>query len=174
MENHFILAVKKNIELTSVKDEVENAPDFESIFKVVKRIVEERLGLRRAGLMLIIADAPTGVLAFHEVGSNAIVLNRRHLEQWVHGRVRAELNSYIFVILLHEYLHSLGILDEREVRSLVKTLVGEHFDVNHIASKIAMDDPLLGREMIHGINPSKPREPLIVKDFDTDNLSYIG
>ncbi len=160
--------------LTKVVEEVEGAPDFESIFRIVKRIVEEKIGIRRAGLMLVIADAPPGILAFHEVGSNSIVLNRRHLEQWIHGRSRAELNSYIFVILLHEYLHSLGILDEREVRRLVRTIVGEYFDSTHIAVRIASDDPLLGREMIHGLNLGRAREPFIVKKFDTDNLSYIG
>jgi beta-phosphoglucomutase-like phosphatase (HAD superfamily) len=56
-------------------------------------VVEERLGIRRVGLMLIIADAPTGVLAYHEVGSNAIVVNRRHLEPWLRSRSQEEANG---------------------------------------------------------------------------------
>ncbi|MEM2067794.1 MAG: hypothetical protein QXJ88_04430, partial [Nitrososphaerota archaeon] len=80
--------------MNSIVDEVESAQDYNSILRIVKRVVEEKLGIRRAGLMLIIADAPPGILAYHEVGSNAIVLNRRHLEQWMVGKTRAESNSY--------------------------------------------------------------------------------
>ncbi len=149
------------------------ARDYESIYRLVKRVVEERLGIRRAGLMLIIADAPTGVLAYHEVGSNAIVLNRRHLEPWLAGKPREDANSYIFVLLLHEYLHSLGILDEGEVRRLVKTLTNAYFGPEHMATRIAR-----GEHLISAAPESRlaggPGRSVIVKDFDTENTTYIG
>jgi hypothetical protein len=160
--------------VNTIVDEVENAQDFDSILRLVKRVVEEKLGMRRAGLMLVIADAPPGVLAFHEVGSNAIVVNRRHLEGWMFGKSRAEKNSYIFVVLLHEYLHSLGILDEVEVRRLVRALVQEYFGPGHIATRLASGEPEMGREFIQGVYLGRPREPVLVRDFDTENLSYIG
>ncbi|MDW8072721.1 MAG: hypothetical protein RMJ28_00540 [Nitrososphaerota archaeon] len=160
--------------MKTLVDDVENAKDFDSIFRIVKRVVEEKLGIRRAGLMLIIADAPPGILAYHEVGSNAIVLNRRHLEPWIAVRTKTEVNSYVFVILLHEYLHSLGLLDETEVRRLVKSLVEEYFGPHHVATKIASGDLEIGRELIHGVHLGKPRSPTLVKDFDKENMSYIG
>ncbi len=161
-------------EVTTIVDEVENAQDFDSILRVVKRVVGEKLGMRRAGLMLIIADAPPGILAYHEVGSNSIVVNRRHLEVWMSGKSRTEKNSYIFVVLLHEYLHSLGILDEIEVRRLVRALVQEYFGQDHIATRLASGEPIIGREFIQGVYLGRPREPVLVRDFDTENLSYIG
>lgn len=161
-------------EMDKIVEEVENAEDFDSILRIVKRVVEEKLGMRRAGLMLVIADAPPGILAYHEVGSNAIVLNRRHLEVWMAGKSKTEKNSYIFVVLLHEYLHSLGILDEVEVRRLVRALVQEYFGLGHIATRLASDEPAIGREFIKGVYLGRPREPVLVKDFDTENLSYIG
>ncbi|MEM0482988.1 MAG: hypothetical protein QXM16_08940 [Nitrososphaerota archaeon] len=160
--------------MNTIVDEVENAQDFDSILRVVKRVVEERLGMRRAGLMLIIADAPPGILAYHEVGSNAIFVNRRHLEGWMAGKSRTETNSYVFVVLLHEYLHSLGILDEVEVRRLVRALTQEYFGPDHIATRVASGEPAIGREFIQGVYLGRPREPVLVKDFDTENLSYIG
>lgn len=160
--------------MSDIIREVENAQDFDTIFRVVKRVVEERLGLRRAGLMLIIADAPLGILAYHEVGSNAIVLNRRHLEQWVASRPRSEVNAYVFVTLLHEYLHSLGVLDELEVRRLVKVLVQEYFGSEHITAKLAGGDYRISEDLDRGVYLGRPREPVIIKDFDTENMSYIG
>jgi hypothetical protein len=150
------------------------ARDYESIFRLVKRVVEERLGIRRVGLMLIIADAPTGVLAYHEVGSNAIVVNRRHLEPWLRSRSQEEANSYIFILLLHEYLHSLGILDEGEVRRLVRALSIEYLGAEHAATKIAEGDDLRGIEARQAFFTGRPSRPIIVKDFDTDNTTYIG
>ncbi|GBC70244.1 hypothetical protein HRbin02_00008 [Candidatus Calditenuaceae archaeon HR02] len=160
--------------MNTIVEEVDNAQDFDSILRLVKRVVEEKLGMRRAGLMLIIADAPPGILAYHEVGSNAIVVNRRHLEGWVIGKSKTEKNSYIFVVLLHEYLHSLGILDEVEVRRLVRTLVQEYFGPDHIATRLAGGEAAIGGEFIAGVYLGRPREPVLVKDFDTENLSYIG
>ncbi|MEM2951650.1 MAG: hypothetical protein QXZ00_02265 [Nitrososphaerota archaeon] len=160
--------------MNSIVDEVESAQDYNSILRIVKRVVEEKLGIRRAGLMLIIADAPPGILAYHEVGSNAIVLNRRHLEQWMVGKTRAESNSYVFVVLLHEYLHSLGVLDELEVRRLVRALVQEYFTPDHIASKLASGELSTGRELVQNIYLGRARDPILVKDFDTEHLSYIG
>jgi len=160
--------------MKSIVEEVEEARDFNEVFRVVKRVVEERLGLRRAGLMLVIADAPPGVLAYHEVGSNAIVLNRRHLEQWLVGRSRSEANSYVFVLLLHEYLHSLGILEESEVRRLVKEVVGELFGRGHTATRIAEGDEEFRRRFSQEVYLGRPRSPLIVRGFDDDNLRYIG
>ncbi len=150
------------------------ARDYESIFRLVKRVVEERLGIRRVGLMLIIADAPAGVLAYHEVGSNAIVVNRLHLEPWLRSRSREEANSYIFVLLLHEYLHSLGILDEGEVRRLVRVLSIEYLGAEHPATKIAEGNYLRGIEAPQSFSTGSPSRPIIVKDFDTDNTTYIG
>jgi hypothetical protein len=169
----FILGSQSRYVTEDLAGSLAAARDYEAIFRLVKRVVEERLGIRRAGLMLIIADAPTGVLAYHEVGSNAIVLNRRHLEPWLAGKSREDANSYIFVLLLHEYLHSLGILDEGEVRRLVKTLVNSYLGPEHMATKIARGGHLLSA-MPETPLAGGPGRAIIVKDFDTENTTYIG
>jgi hypothetical protein len=41
------------------REELEKAGSFKDVFRLVKRVVEAKLGLRRAGLMLVLADAPS-------------------------------------------------------------------------------------------------------------------
>ncbi|MBS7623664.1 hypothetical protein KEJ39_08360 [Candidatus Bathyarchaeota archaeon] len=98
---------------------LDESRDFADVFTLVKRAVKETLAQARAGLMLVLADLPLQVGAFHEVGSNTIVLNRRLLGAVMRScKSTLEINSYVFAVLLHEYLHSLGHVDEREVREL--------------------------------------------------------
>ncbi|MEM3922168.1 MAG: hypothetical protein QXG25_04735, partial [Nitrososphaerota archaeon] len=59
---------------------LERAESFGEIFSVVKKAVEEVLGVRRAGLELLLVDLPGEVGAMHQIGSNAIIMNRRHLQ----------------------------------------------------------------------------------------------
>src|SRR5712692_3963567 len=85
------------------------AEGFDEIFSMVKVATEQALGRHRAGLTLVLGDIPNSVGAYHEMGSNAIVMNRnllRIVEKL--SKSRAKRNSYVFMILLHEYLHSLG------------------------------------------------------------------
>ena len=72
-------------------------------------------GRHRAGLTLYLAELPTNVGAFYPVGSNVIVMNKELLkvvdESPKSKRVKT---SFVYSILLHEYLHSLGYLNESE------------------------------------------------------------
>ena len=150
------------------------ATSFDEIFRAVKRVVERRLGLRRAGLGLILADLPMHVAGFTAVGTNAIVLNRQLLSSiHVVSGSREELNSFVFVVLLHEYLHTLGY-GEEETRRMVRELTEKELGPEHIASKLAAKSPY---EIYPGMRAVKPAglgdEVIIVKDFDTDSATYI-
>ena len=68
--------------------------------------------------MLYLADLPKGVGALHQMGSNAIIVNRKALDHVVASRIKQEVNAFMYSMLLHEYLHSLGYMDEFEVRRL--------------------------------------------------------
>jgi len=72
------------------------------------------MGLHRVGLMLYLGNLPIRVGAFHPMGTNDIVLNRRLIK----STTDLKQKSHIFTILLHEYLHTLGYLSEGQVRPL--------------------------------------------------------
>ena len=155
---------------------LEEAESFGEIFRVVKSAVQEVLKTRRAGLELILADLPSGVGAMHQPGSNAIIMNRKYLQALLgSSKTRVEINSHIFFILLHEYLHSLGVLDEEEAKALSLRVIREALGEDHPAYKIAVKDlselrSILEKEQDLGSDENVE----IVRDFDTDNTQYIA
>ncbi|MGC8962271.1 MAG: hypothetical protein ACP5K1_07540 [Candidatus Bathyarchaeia archaeon] len=159
--------------LEDLRHGLERAENFQELFDLVRRIVKRVLGRERAGLMLFLADLPLRIGAFHGLGSNSIVVNRRILEALEKShRERVEVNSYIFVVLLHEYLHSLGFVDESLTRRMVYGIATEIFGHDHPAAKIAEEGP--GR-FLDRLDPIsfEERPPELVKEFDAAYRSYI-
>lgn len=154
---------------------LEESEDFGTIFELVKEVVYKVTGLRRAGLTLGLADLPPTIAAYHPFASNAIVLNRlilRAVQKIAKDRV--EVNAYIFTVLMHEYLHSLGILDEREVRPLVHKICAETLGERHPAVEMArkgLSD--IFPRLLEAIEVSGEGVEL-VKDFDRSTITYIG
>ncbi len=150
--------------------------DYGDIFDLVKRAVRETLGRERAGLMLYLGNLPLNVGAFYPLGSNGIVLNRRVLELVSRSaRSITEVNSFLFTILLHEYLHSLGYVDEGKVRRLVYEISMELFGPSHPAVRMALNPPL-SRVSLFEARFGVPIDPELelVKDFERSNQSYIA
>jgi len=175
--------------VTSLAAQVDGARDYTELFRLVKRLVEARLGRSRAGIMLGLAPlglSPGGFLGgYFVVGSNAIVLNRDVL-----GYVRLNApdhhNAYAFHVLLHEYLHTLGWFSEDDVRPLAHTLSVEALGEDHPATLIASAmlpgaeggrAPAFFRKLVYpsfGWAPAARPEIEIVKGFDPDATPYIG
>jgi len=155
--------------------QLDKCHDFGDIFELVKETARKILGRRRVGLMLYLADLPRTVGAYYTVGSNAIVVNRKLLKQ-VSNSVESltELNSYVFTILLHEYLHALGYLDEGEVRSLVHKISVESFGEEHPTSQMSTGKFRLAPQGAPAIGEgSNDGEVEIIRDFDRSNQTYI-
>jgi len=126
--------------------------------------------------MLYLADLPMYIGAFHGVGSNAIVMNRRLLDLTVKSsRSRREANSYVFYILLHEYLHSLGYIDEGKVRRLVYAVAERTFGEEHPTTQMALAGPaaILPR-MREPVEESSGSDVEIVRDFDRSSQTYFS
>ncbi|HEV2137247.1 MAG TPA: hypothetical protein VGR53_00220 [Nitrososphaerales archaeon] len=153
-----------------------SAEGFDRIFEMVKTATERTLRMHRAGLTLVLGDIPNSVGAYHEMGSNAIVMNRnvlRIVEKL--SKTRSRRNSYVFMILLHEYLHSLGYTSDRQVRNLSKQITDEYLGKSHLASEMAVRPldqffPDLGR--LSGFRDKG--EYQTVRRFDSSSTPYIG
>ena len=149
--------------------------NFGDVFEVVKKTVERSLGQRRSGLMLYLAELPEHVGAYHAVGTNGIVMNKSALDAVTRSaRTIREINSYVYSILLHEYLHSLGYVDEAQARKLVYEISKENLGVDHPATEIAHRGPAV---MFPGVGEPTFKEHSedveIVTDFDRSTGSYI-
>jgi hypothetical protein len=127
------------VTLTDNRRALSAADGFDEIFEMVKSATERKLGMHRAGLTLVLGDIPNNVGAYHQIGSNAIVMNRnllRIVEKLSRSRLRR--NSYVFMILLHEYLHSLGYTSDRQVRTLGKQIANDYFGGRHMTAEMAV------------------------------------
>ena len=73
------------------------------------------------------------------MGSNAIVMNRNLMKiVWRSTRSRPRRNAYTFMILLHEYLHSLGFEDDAQVRDISKRITDAYVGKGHVAAEMAV------------------------------------
>jgi len=152
------------------------AGGFGEIFEMVKSATEASMGMHRAGLTLVLGDIPNSVGAYHEMGSNSIVMNRnvlRVVEKL--SKSKGKTNSYIFMILLHEYLHSLGYTNDRQVRSLSKKITTDYLGVRHTAAEMAVQPldrffPDLAKYAAY----RDRREYETVRRFDSSSTPYIG
>jgi len=153
-----------------------SAEGFDTIFEMVKAATERTLRLHRAGLTLVLGDIPNNVGAYHEMGSNAIVMNRNLLRIVDRlSRSRSRRNSYVFMILLHEYLHTLGYTSDRQVRTLGKQIADEYLGRRHLASEMAVKplDQFFPELEKYSVFRDKGEYQTVSK-FDSSSTSYIG
>jgi hypothetical protein len=183
--------VNQTISLTSkqqqqyYRDRLLQIKDFNDAFELVKMAVNEKFKMHRAGLSLVLQGLPTNLGAYHVLGSNMIIINRRILDIIRKRKSHEEYNSYLFMVLAHEYLHSFGIVEELQVRSmtydLCKSLLGE----NHLACIMARYQPWAVFPELNlyqnssnnndstNTNDGFERSFEIVKNFDKTTQSYI-
>jgi hypothetical protein len=149
--------------------------DFNQAFELVKLAVEDKFKMHRAGLSLILQGLPTKLGAYHILGSNLIIVNKRILNIIKIYKSLDEYNSYLFMVLTHEYLHSLGIIDELEVRNMTYSLLASLAGENHMATKMARHQPWdLFPELSLFDDNSFEQKFEIIKNFDRTTQTYIG
>ncbi len=164
-----------NKEIVREFEKSNNIPD---IFEVVKKSVWKTIRKSRAGLELGLTELgnqPKGFLgAFYIGGSNIIVMNETPLRRIQETNPKL-LNSYIFTILLHEYLHSLGYFDEIEVRKLTFRICSDVFGKHNLITQMAADITQFFPNLIYPEGaPQIPYKVRLIKDFDKSSISYIG
>jgi len=150
------------------RNRLENAKSYGEVWEIVKDSVAFSLRKRRGGMMLFLDDLPIQLGAYHPLGTNNIVLNRR-LVQIVEASIKSKriVNGLIYNLLLHEYLHALGKYSELDVRRLVYVIAKKCFGEDYIVTTIATKSPwaLLKDIPLEAANTPK-RVMEIVKDFE--------
>ncbi len=158
------------------KEKLASAGGFDEIFELVKKAVDQVLGVHRAGLTLVLGDIPNQVGAYHEMGSNAIVMNRNIMKiVWRSTRSRPRRNAYTFMILLHEYLHTLGFTDDGQVRELSRKVTDAYVGKGHIAGEMAVSPldkffPEISQYAMFRDNGTFET----IRKFDTSSTPYIA
>jgi len=161
-----------------VIERLAKAKDIPEVFEVVKFAVRKVLNRERAGLMVATADIgnmPGGFLGgYYVVATNAIVVNRTPLRRIQETNPELYV-PWLFGLLLHEYLHTLGVLDEEEVRPLTNHVARESLGPEHPATKMAANPMAYLGNLAWPHVYFAPRDiPFeIVKGVDRDATSYI-
>lgn len=148
--------------------------DYPQLFTLVKQGVESVLGGRRAGLMLGLTDlgaSPAGIIgAYYPVDSNLIVLNKTAVKLFGENHPKL-MNAFIFNLLLHEYLHSLGMHDENDTRKTTHYICSQLFGPSHPATDIAAQP----HKYLQSLMWEVPKDPTgmveLVHGFDAESLS---
>ncbi|MDF1557422.1 MAG: hypothetical protein P1P80_04485 [ANME-2 cluster archaeon] len=158
---------------------LEGARTLADIFEVVKEAVQNSRNKSRAGLMLGLADlgnSPQGFVgAFFTVGSNCIVMNKIPLERI--KETRPELfKPFAFHVLMHEYIHSLGYLDEQLVRQMVYDISRAVLGDSHLATQLAEDPTRFIPNLAYPNINWRPKDfkMELVEGFDRGSVCYIN
>ena len=161
------------------RTQLDEAKSLADIFEVVKSLVMKSTGKSRGGLMLGMANLgnnPQGFFGgFYTTGSNVIVLNKIPLQRI--KETRPELyKPYVFHVLLHEYIHSLGLLDEAMVRSEAYKMTKEALGEEHLATQIAANAGSFIRHLAYPEVAWKPEDDRLelVEGFDRSSVTYIA
>jgi hypothetical protein len=160
--------------------EFNSSDSLSELFQLVKSGVKEIMGRERAGLMLGMADlgmkAGGFVGAFYPVGSNIIVVNTTPLKV-LEGDRPELVKPYMFHLLLHEYLHSIGILDENLTEGVTREVSKRMFGEEHIVAKMATNFVKYFPKITMPQTEWQPESEFkieLIEGFDDSGISYIG
>lgn len=159
-----------------ISDDLKKSNDFDSVFNLVKESVETVLGMRRPGLMLALQRMPDHIGAYYPVDTNVIVLNKSLLAKVFAANGKETTRAYVFYVLLHEYLHSLGYLDENEVHRLSHYICRMILGDKHLSTQIAKNGigSVIPSEYMQMRPPENQQDIEIVEHFDSSETTYIG
>ena len=165
----------KNTITKEVKDQLINT--FEEVKEAVNKL-EKR---SRAGLMLGLQELGSSlngfIGAYFPVSSNIIVINKSPLRMIINTNPKL-IKPYGFHLLLHEYIHSLGFLDEQFTRQKTYEISKKYFGERHTATQLSINIEKFFPNLVypnHGWRPSNNFPPIeIIKGFDKSNTqNYI-
>lgn len=165
----------------SYRAELDSAKDLADIFELVKTVVRRSTGRERAGLMLGLANLGGGVDgfvgAFYPVATNIIVLNSLPLRR-IEETDPALYKPYVFHILIHEYLHTLGIIDEQATRAKVYEISSAAFGKDHSVTQLAEDLSRFMPKLVYPVYGWRPQHEFtleLVRGFDRSSTDpYIS
>ena len=114
--------------------------------------------------------------AFYSLDANIIIINKRPLGSILQTNPSL-YNYYIFHIMLHEYVHSIGSLDELQTKQIVYEISQHYFGAKHTVTQLASNIEKFMPNLAYTAQGFQLPEDLnieFVKGIDRKNTSYIG
>ena len=121
---------------------IRNSSSLDEIFEIVKEIGREAIGVERLDIRILLTDlgySYNGFIgAFYHYPTNTITLNLSPLRE-IAEKYPKLIKYYLFHLLLHEYVHALGVSKELRTRKIVYLISKEYFGENHILTQLSLD-----------------------------------
>jgi hypothetical protein len=159
---------------------IKKSSTFSEIFEIVKEIVREYLGLEQAGLLVGLTDlgmhSKGFIGAFYSLDANMIVINKKPLARILQTNPSL-YNYYIFHVMLHEYVHSIGSYDEAQTRQLVHEVSEHYFGKNHMITQFASNIEKFIPNLTYPVEGFQMPQDIgieFVKGIDIKNTNYIN
>jgi hypothetical protein len=115
--------------------------NYSQLFDLIRRVVSAIKNKSRVGILLGLEDLgfhPQGFVGgYHRVGTNEIYLNRNVLQIMREETPKEHYKAFLFHLLLHEYIHSTGEVNEEETRRQTAAISNQIFHTKHPVFKIA-------------------------------------
>lgn len=167
------------MENNTITKEVKN--QFIHTFEEVKDIVRKKEKRSRAGLMLGLQELGSSlngfIGAYFPVSSNIIVINKTPLRRLIDTDPEL-IEPYGFHLLLHEYIHSLGFLDEQITRQKTYEITRIHYGDQHVATQLCTNMKKFFPNLVYPVYGWIPQNNIpsieIIQGFDKSNTeNYI-
>ena len=117
--------------------------DFSGLFNLVRDIISDKMEKKRSHILLGLIELGFNRGGFigglHLGGTNEIFLNKSALKVMQQESKPEYYKAYVFILLLHEYIHSVGVINELRTRKLTRSIVQEIFDEGHPVTKLAVE-----------------------------------
>ena len=159
--------------MMSVARRLSECTDFRCVFRLVKQCVREVLGRERAGVSLALVELPASIAAA-SMPDGTIILNRTLLRALGESLSRVEFNAYLFYVLLHEYLHTLGYVSDEVVEELAAEVCSEKLGRNHLSTKIAVDGLRVVLAKLRRIPSPSGSGVEVVLGIDSEVMDYYS
>lgn len=156
--------------------------DLIEIFETVKEAVRKNEGRSRAGLMLGLQELGASldgfVGAYYPISSNIIVVNKTPLRRIIQTNKKL-LKPYIFHVLLHEYIHTLGFLDEYTTQKKTYEISRKQFGEKHIITQLSTNIKKFLPDIVYPLHgwsaPEDFQKIELIQGFDkSSTISYIN
>ena len=161
----------------SIDDNVKQ--DLIEIFETVKEAVRKNEGRSRAGLMLGLqelgASVDSFVGAYYPVSSNIIIINKTPLRRIIQSNKKL-LKPYLFHVLLHEYIHALGFLDEYITQQKTYEISRKYFGEDHIVTQLSTNIIKFLPDIVYPLHGWMPPEDFpkieLIQGFDKSSTNF--
>ncbi|OLS26794.1 MAG: hypothetical protein HeimC3_06860 [Candidatus Heimdallarchaeota archaeon LC_3] len=117
--------------------------DISSIFRLVRNSVWLFMRKTRPGILLGLVelgfDRGNFIGGLHYSGTNQMFLNKSALRVMQEESGPDEYKAYLYFLIMHEYIHSIGYYDEMLTRKITKEIILKIFGEAHILGKLAIN-----------------------------------